>query len=82
MHSIGFTGTSHGMTVAQSEAFAELLETIDSDQFHHGDCIGADVEASLCIVEGERKKRCSAFSVGLFAFGVPMGRDFSRITAR
>lgn len=41
---IGFTGTRKGMTERQK---AHLWEYLDRycDEFHHGDCIGADAEA-------------------------------------
>lgn len=49
---IGFTGTHHGMTQAQRITFRSLLSEIVSqdpltrDEFHHGDCIGADSQAN------------------------------------
>jgi len=42
---IGFTGTQVGMTNKQRAAVYELLTFLQVDEFHHGDCIGADVEA-------------------------------------
>lgn len=43
---VGFTGTRHGMTAAQSAAVQNLLAAIIwKDRLHHGDCIGADAEA-------------------------------------
>jgi hypothetical protein len=45
---IGFTGTRHGMTLAQTEALhARLLAYAEAGEwaFHHGDCQGADAEA-------------------------------------
>lgn len=44
MH-IGFTGTRNGMTEEQKKTVSYLLQTIDGEVFHHGDCIGADAEA-------------------------------------
>jgi len=42
---IGFTGTKNGMTPQQRASFLNMLDVID--EFHHGDCIGADEEASI-----------------------------------
>lgn len=43
----GFTGTQRGMTLAQQETLWELLPHRSElqDEFHYGDCIGADYEA-------------------------------------
>ena len=47
---IGFTGTQEGMTSAQRSTFLGVLLSLKQgldkeDEFHHGDCIGADAEA-------------------------------------
>ena len=39
----GFTGTQHGMTDAQKATLREFLRGA-SGEFHHGDCIGADMQ--------------------------------------
>lgn len=42
---VGFTGTRKGMTDEQKRKFYELLYLWNPDEFHHGDCIGADADA-------------------------------------
>jgi hypothetical protein len=42
---IGFTGTQQGMTSAQRYSVEELLQKLGGNEFHHGDCIGADAQA-------------------------------------
>lgn len=49
---VGFTGTRFGMTEAQRVELINALRQLQPDEFHHGDCIGADVEAAY-IVWGE-----------------------------
>lgn len=41
---IGFTGTRHGMTEAQTKLVMELVSGWDATEVHHGDCIGADAD--------------------------------------
>ena len=43
---VGFTGTRHGMQNAQSEIFTKLLTRLRPTEFHEGDCIGADDQAT------------------------------------
>lgn len=43
---IGFTGTQQGMTDAQKDRVIKYLNSNEKAQeFHHGDCIGADAQA-------------------------------------
>lgn len=42
---VGFTGTQQGLTLKQRQALRELLLSLPIDEFHHGDCIGADAAA-------------------------------------
>lgn len=41
---IGFTGTRHGMSEAQTVALVGLLGALQPTEVHHGDCVGADAE--------------------------------------
>jgi len=42
---IGFTGTQRGMSYEQGETLLAFLSRNETNEFHHGDCIGADAEA-------------------------------------
>lgn len=42
---VGFTGARNGMTSKQWERVYALLHEAVPDQFHHGDCVGADAQA-------------------------------------
>lgn len=46
MIKVGFTGTQLGMRGSQKSKVQDLLMTIGSGDFHHGDCKGADIEAA------------------------------------
>lgn len=48
---VGFTGTQHGMTNLQKLMFVGVLARLCPNQFHHGDCIGADAEADALVRE-------------------------------
>lgn len=45
---IGITGTRSGMTELQRTCAMSLLQRlfVNNSQFHHGDCIGVDVQAA------------------------------------
>ena len=46
MH-VGFTGTRHGMTHDQAVAVHSLLVSRGATCLHHGDCLGADLQAHM-----------------------------------
>lgn len=41
---VGFTGTSRGMTQRQRAAVRRLLLELHVTELHHGDCVGADAQ--------------------------------------
>lgn len=43
--SVGFTGTRAGMTKKQKYNLRHILAQLAVEEFHHGDCVGADAEA-------------------------------------
>lgn len=46
---LGFTGTSYGMTQQQRVTVRWLLQKLNVTELHHGDCIGADVQIDIDI---------------------------------
>ena len=48
---VGFTGTKIGMTIKQRKNFETILRYIDPEEFHHGDCVGADAQAHIIALE-------------------------------
>lgn len=47
---VGFTGTRVGMTKAQKQGVLDALaRLVHIEEFHHGDCHGADTEAHTMI---------------------------------
>ena len=42
---IGFTGTNRGLTNFQRNEIYRLLVELKATEFHHGDCVGADLIA-------------------------------------
>ena len=48
---VGFTGSRYGMTSEQEVSVRLLLEELQPEGLHHGDCVGADREAHLIAME-------------------------------
>lgn len=46
---VGFTGTQFGMMEDQLYTLYNLLEQLEFNEFHHGNCIGADEQAVLVV---------------------------------
>lgn len=42
---VGFTGTRQGMSARQRSRFHKLLWLSGATHFHHGGCVGADIDA-------------------------------------
>lgn len=48
---LGFTGTAQGMSQQQKKMFRAFVVDSKITEFHHGDCVGADDEATNIIGE-------------------------------
>lgn len=64
---LGFTGTQQGATLNQARALWSLLRAKDPEEFHHGDCIGADELAHYI-----------ARSLGIYVIGHPPTNEKKR----
>ena len=54
LNHVGFTGTQRGMTEHQKRELRQWLNILKNHgktHFHHGDCVGADIEASTIASE-------------------------------
>jgi hypothetical protein len=56
---IGMTGTRFGLTEQQLKTFDSTFTLLEMEEFHHGDCVGADAEIANRIREIVREKGLS-----------------------
>ena len=45
----GVTGTQNGWTKAQRMMFTLIIAELDITEWHHGDCIGVDAQATMVV---------------------------------
>ena len=45
----GVTGTQHGWTKAQQMMFTLIIAELDITEWHHGDCVGVDAQATAAV---------------------------------
>lgn len=53
---IGFTGTRRGTTKAQRQELFSIIYRWNPDEFHHGDCLGADAEAHAIVRDAAEQR--------------------------
>lgn len=46
---VGFSGSRYGMTDRQKAVFTVLIGALQPDEFHFGDCVGADFEGATIV---------------------------------
>lgn len=68
---IGFTGTRKGMTAKQRKEIILQLSAVRPQEFHHGDCVGADHDAHAII-----RTHCPAATIVLHPPKDPKYRAF------
>lgn len=60
---LGFTGTQNGMNKFQEDEFLKLLHKYNPDEFHHGDCIGADKQSHFLFIDWHLQNNTEARSI-------------------
>lgn len=53
---IGFSGSQSGMNNTQIEKVREIIDHLDPDEVHHGDCIGSDKEFHYMFIDYHLQK--------------------------
>ena len=83
---IGFTGTRRDITARQYEELEKLLNRIVMEEFHHGDCVGADATAhsimmrskTLIVIHPPTKSEARAYCTGQNIIILPAREYLSR----